>query len=133
MLGVNYGVEMTLIITANGFEYQYPDCFVAGTLNMNPQTPVYASNSYTLKMTRVECEKDDWDIPTFVGATDRGHLWSEEDGRSFVRISDIYPTFVWIYLSPLHYDVRTSGRQSESSFRLDRADYYDRLGGLEGP
>ncbi|VAX22778.1 hypothetical protein MNBD_NITROSPINAE04-74 [hydrothermal vent metagenome] len=90
--------NMILTVTETGFEYHYPGCDVHGTLSMDSQTPYYASNEYTLLMTFVDCPVSTWDIPSFEGATDEGHVWADTGASKFFRISDLYGQFTWVYI-----------------------------------
>ncbi|HEB72422.1 MAG TPA: hypothetical protein ENI77_07360 [Nitrospirae bacterium] len=97
-LGVDVSSKnMILTISKTGFEYHYPGCDVHGTLSMDSQTPYYASNEYTLLMTFVDCSLQ-WDIPSFEGATDEGHVWADTGMEKFFRISDLYGQFTWVYI-----------------------------------
>lgn len=99
------GMDMMLTVSGEAFDYYYPGCQVHGILSMDADTPSWAGNYYEMIMTRTECSNE-WDIPTSDDATDNGHIWSEDDGRSFYRISDIYPGWVWIYQNIEYFPTR---------------------------
>lgn len=89
--------NMILTVTETEFEYHYPGCDVYGSIEMDESTPYYASNEYTLLMTFVDCPVQ-WDIPSFDGAIDEGHIWADNEGDRFFRISDLYAQFTWVYI-----------------------------------
>ncbi len=91
------GRNMTMLVTETGFEYHYPGCDVYGVLSMDDSLPYYASIDYTLLMISVDCPTR-WDIESFDGARDSGHIWADKGGMRFFRISDVYSAYAWVYL-----------------------------------
>jgi len=89
--------NMILTVTETGFEYHYPGCDVHGTMEMDKLIPYYAGNYYKLLMTQVDCPTQ-WDILSFEGATDQGHIWADTGTNKFFRISDLYAQFTWVYI-----------------------------------
>ncbi len=90
-------LDMELVITDSNFTYTYPGCEVGGIISMDRNLRPVVGNEYLLTMQSVNCSTV-WGIQPFEGARDSGHIFSENNGDGFYRISDIYPQYLWIYL-----------------------------------
>lgn len=97
---LRYGVNverlnMTMSVSGGNFEYHYPECDVYGQIAMDETLPIYVGNEYYILMTEVvgSCT---WDIDSYVGASDGGVIWGEENGVTFYRVS-YYDNIIWIY------------------------------------